>query len=285
MSGNFENYLYTKVFPQKPPETIFHYTTQKGILGIIENKEMWATQIHFLNDQNEIHLTFKLLDEELDKQIAKNEVPKVRNLFKRIKGYLQLIDQNHICISSFCKEGDLLSQWRGYGNQGKGYAIGFDLKSLSRIAKNENFVLWPCVYDTYLQHELVAYLVDNWAKKFASSNLNDKNILGEIDLDVCRIAPILKDESFSEEKEWRLISSMVSHKSPRFAFRAGQYSLIPYYNFPISDDISRTCIDSIVIGPSPHMELALNSLETFLASQGISRTKITNSKIPFRNWK
>jgi len=174
MSDNFENYLYKKVFPQQPPEIIFHYTTQKGILGIIENKEMWATQIHFLNDTNEIYLTFRLLDQELEKQIGKIQIPEIRNLLKKIKGYLQLIDQKHICISSFCREGDLLSQWRGYGNQGKGYALGFDLKALTKIAKNEKFVLWPCVYDERLQHELVTYLIDDWARKFTGSNLNDK---------------------------------------------------------------------------------------------------------------
>ena len=110
-------------------------------------------------------------------------------------------------------------------------------------------------------------------------------MLGAIDLDVCRLAPIINDQSFSEEKEWRLVSSQISYNSPRFAFRAGQYSLIPYYNFPISDDISKTCINSIVVGPSPHMESALNSLETFLSSQGISGIKIKSSNIPFRNWK
>ncbi len=106
-----------------------------------------------------------------------------------------------------------------------------------------------------------------------------------IDTDICQLAPIIKDQSFSEEKEWRLVSSMVEIASPRFAFREGEYSLIPYYNFPIIDEDKQNCISKIVIGPSPHMELAGNSLRTFLDSEQLNKVKVETSKIPFRNWK
>jgi hypothetical protein len=285
MIEKFENYLYKRVFPQQPPGIIYHYTTQKGILGIIENREMWATQVHFLNDKHEIFLTFKLLKNELERQVGKCQQAEQKRLLCDIREFLDVMDQGHICISSFCEEGDLLSQWRGYGNLGKGYAIGFDLKELTRIAKFHHFVLWPCVYEPELQLELVRYLIDLWCQNFAKKNISRKTMFASVDVDICQLAPIIKDESFSEEKEWRLVSSVVSSKSPRFAFREGQYSLIPYYNFPIIDDDKKNCIDSVVVGPSPHMELASNSLKTFLDAQKLEEVKIKASKIPFRNWK
>ena len=285
MTDSFEKYLYDKVFPQQPPQTIFHYTTQRGILGIISNQEMWATQIQFLNDKNEVFLTFQLLKKELDKKIGTIQIPEVRNILRKIRSYLELIDQGHICIASFCAIGDLLSQWRGYGNHGKGYAIGFDLNKLRMIAKNQKFVLWPCVYDATIQNELIDYLINGWCQKYTDARVPDKDLFELVDKDVCQLAPILKDESFSEEKEWRLVSSTVSSKSDRFAFREGQFALIPYYNFPIVDEENKYAIDSIVVGPSPHMELAMNSLETFLRTKDISKVKIRSSRIPFRNWK
>lgn len=285
MLENFESYLYHRVFPQEPPNTIYHYTTQKGILGIIDKREMWATQVHFLNDKNEIFLTFKLLQEELEKQFNEAPDPTRKKLLREIRDFLDIMDQGHICISSFCAVGDLLSQWRGYGNLGKGYAIGFDLKELTRIAKRHNFVLWPCVYDPDLQLELVRYLIDLWCQKFTNPAFPKDEILKHIDIDICQLAPIIKDSSFSEEKEWRLVSSVVSNQSPRFAFREGEYSLIPYYNFPIIDEDQKQCINSIVVGPSPHMELASNSLITFLEAQRLAEVKVETSKIPFRNWK
>jgi hypothetical protein len=285
MLQKFENYLYHRVFPVKPPKNIYHYTTQKGILGIISNREMWATQVHFLNDKNEIYLTFKLLKEELESQYDKTRTRPLKKLLKGIREYLDIMDQGHICISSFCEAGDLLSQWRGYGNLGKGYAIGFDLKELKRIAHKHDFVLWPCVYNPELQLELVQYLIDLWCQQFADNKFAQKQMLEQIDIDICQLAPIIKDESFIEEKEWRLVSSMVNDQSSRFAFREGEYSLIPYYNFPIIDAKKKNCISSIVVGPSPHTELACNSLRTFLNAQQLGEVRIEVSKIPFRNWK
>lgn len=285
MLANFEKYLYKRVFPVKPPENIYHYTTQRGILGIIQRREMWATQVHFLNDRNEIFLTFKLLKEELERQYDKTQTRPLKRLLKGIREFLDVMDQGHICISSFCETGDLLSQWRGYGNLGKGYAIGFDLKELKRIAHKHHFILWPCVYCPDLQLELVRYLIDLWCSQFTDGNFTQAQILKQIDIDICQLAPIIKDESFIEEKEWRLVSSVVSDQSARFAFREGEYALIPYYNFPIIDEKKRNCISSIVVGPSPHTELACNSLRTFLSAQQLSEVKIETSKIPFRNWK
>ncbi len=286
MIDNFERYLYQTVFPMQPPDSIYHYTTQRGILGIVTRREMWATQVHFLNDKNEVFLTFKLLERELKRQAGKMQNPGIKAVLNEIRRNLPRIDQGHICIASFCEVADLLSQWRGYGNQGKGYAIGFNLKELTHIAKRQHFVLWPCVYNSSLQLELVNYLIDSWSREFCGSRpVEHEKMLAVINTSVCQLAPIIKDESFSEEKEWRLVSSVVSSKSPQFAFREGEFSLIPYYNFQIADEHGRHSIKTIVVGPSPHMELARNSLVTFLTASKLPAVEVISSKIPFRNWK
>jgi len=285
MFDKFEKYLYQTVFPTRPPENIFHFTTQSGILGIIQTREMWATQVHFLNDKHEIFLTFKLLEKELKRRIGIAQTPALRSLLVDIRKNLKRIDQSHICIASFCEQGDLLSQWRGYGNQGKGYAMGFDLSELRKIAKLQHFVLWPCVYNASLQLELVNYLIESWLKEFCDKKSSHEKMRKIIDISTGQLAPILKDESFSEEKEWRLVSSVLTSKSPGFAFREGQYSLIPYYKFSIVTPDGKDCLKSIVVGPSPHTELACNSLTTFLNTQKLSRVEIKSSRIPFRHWK
>lgn len=286
MLDKFEKYLYQTVFPQQPPGNIYHYTTQKGILGIVTRREMWATQVHFLNDKNEVFLTFKLLERELKKQAGQVQTPAIKAVLNDIRRNLPRIDQGHICIASFCEEKDLLSQWRGYGNLGKGYAIGFNLKELNNIAKRQHFVIWPCVYNPALQLELVNYLIENWCREFCGHRpVQHEKMLEIINTSVCQLAPIIKDESFSEEKEWRLVSSVVSSKSPQFAFREGEFSLIPYYNFQIADEHGNSSIKTIVVGPSPHMELARNSLSTFLNANRLPTVEIISSKIPFRNWK
>ncbi len=284
MLENFEKYLYKKVFPSKPPETIYHYTTQKGILGIIPSRSMWATQAYFLNDKNEVFLTFKLLENELSRLIGESQSSHHRSLLNEIKHNLENLSPSHIFTISFCKEGDLLSQWRGYAAQGKGYALGFDLKSLTNIAKKQNFVAWPCVYNPTLQQELVNYLIDCWITKFSGPMIDHSKMLEEINSSICKLAPVIKDESFIEEQEWRLISSTSDNKK-NMDFREGAYSLIPYLNFHLKIGKSKDCFKRIVVGPSPHTDLAHNSLQMFLEHNSLESVEVVNSRIPYRNWK
>ena len=285
MLENFEKYLYQTVFPITQPETIYHYTTQKGILGIIPPRAIWATQVHFLNDKNEVFLTFKLLEKELRRLVGTSQSPQHRSLLNEIRHSLSNVDQTHICTVSFCESGDLLSQWRGYAAQGKGYALGFDLQTLSNTAKQQNFVVWPCVYNPTLQLELVNYLIDCWIQKFSSLQFDHGIMLDEINASFCKLAPIIKDESFIEEQEWRLISS-VTGVEKNMAFREGAFSLIPYLNFSLLDqNDGRECFKKIVVGPSPHTDLAMNSLTMFLKKNKLSNVDVVCSRIPFRNWK
>lgn len=281
----FEQYLYRKVFPVKPPEDIFHYTTQGGILGILDTMQMWATQVHFLNDKHEVYLTFRLLDKEIRRRIGAAQRPAVRSMLADCRRCLNEVDQSHMCIASFCEKEDLLSQWRGYGNLGKGYAIGFNLEALKTIARQQQFVLWPCVYNPSFQRELVSYLLDRWLYEFFKPGCTNEERRRTIATSTGQLAPILKDESFSEEKEWRLASYSLSGTTPGFAFREGQYALIPYYKFSIVNSQGDCAVNSIVVGPSPHMELACTSLKTYLHARRLSRVEVKSSKIPFRNWK
>ncbi len=46
--------FYKQVMEEQPPSgVLYHYTTQSGILGILSNKEIWASKIYYLNDSKE----------------------------------------------------------------------------------------------------------------------------------------------------------------------------------------------------------------------------------------
>lgn len=34
-------------------QSLYHYTTAEGLIGIIENNEFWATERRYMNDMNE----------------------------------------------------------------------------------------------------------------------------------------------------------------------------------------------------------------------------------------
>ena len=49
-----------------PPEILYHYTSQAGLIGMLHTKTIWASKIHYLNDSKEFALALKLARDELD---------------------------------------------------------------------------------------------------------------------------------------------------------------------------------------------------------------------------
>ena len=46
-----------------------------------------------------------------------------------------------MCLASFCEQHDLLSQWRSYGNDGRGIALGFNSSKLVELAQRNGLRL------------------------------------------------------------------------------------------------------------------------------------------------
>jgi len=63
----------------KKDKIIYHYTSLQGLLGIIESRSIWTTNIIYLNDTSELNYATKLFNEEV-----KNFKEKDHN-FKRSK--------------------------------------------------------------------------------------------------------------------------------------------------------------------------------------------------------
>ena len=105
----------------------YHYTDATGLIGILTSHRLWATDTRFLNDPSE----GRFLPEKLLALMA----GKVGGLSARERDVIDAIrrnlasprDTSSTFSVSFCADGDLLSQWRGYGSFGTGYAIGLDL--------------------------------------------------------------------------------------------------------------------------------------------------------------
>jgi hypothetical protein len=45
--------LLNEVLAKEPDKPLYHYTTRRGILGIVGAKEIWVTHTQYLNDRRE----------------------------------------------------------------------------------------------------------------------------------------------------------------------------------------------------------------------------------------
>jgi hypothetical protein len=144
---------------------LYHYTTAKGLHGIITSQYLRATNISFLNDAAErIHYFDRRLSAVLERAVRHgfDELVKVpdslarieqnggyekavteslNGLYSKIREITILFDEPYVV--SFCGTKDpkiardgLLSQWRAYGADG-GYAIVFDTNELDLLLKEE----------------------------------------------------------------------------------------------------------------------------------------------------
>jgi hypothetical protein len=101
------------------------------------------------------------------------------------------------------------------------------------------------------------------------------------------IAPILKDQSFKEEREWRVISRPMFAKG--LDYREGRSLVVPYYNLPLCEDGQRLHLHEIVIGPTKDAERSKSSVTSLIVSrkvvmQGIAGVNIRISQVPYRDW-
>jgi len=103
----YMSYLDTilRDIPQGP---IYHYTSQRGLLGILRRKAIWATEIRYLNDAEEYRYAFSKLRERLrEGQYDPEFVDAITHAADFLHNY-------SIFVASFSRQGDMLSQWRAY---------------------------------------------------------------------------------------------------------------------------------------------------------------------------
>ena len=119
-------FVNNKLNKEQPKlNTIYHYTNLNNFISIIENQALYCTNTSFLNDKREYKYGVDLLLSRID--ILKNNGFNSDILDMLVK-HIDLIFKSERYVTCFSKNGDLLSQWRAYANNGKGISIGFNRK-------------------------------------------------------------------------------------------------------------------------------------------------------------
>ena len=288
--------LTSRLYADIPGDTLYHYTTFKGLLGILASRTLWASDIRYMNDSAEMKHAADLIKQDIARRIAEgHQSPKLLNQFQYWVGHR--ITHGHMLFSaSFRSNGNLLSQWRGYSSHGKGVSIGFDPQSILALAKRQSFQVGRCVYDAEAQLALIRQVVDAVeAVAEAEGECTDPqrrppeqsyyDSFEEVESDLLRIAAILKHPSFQEEEEWRIVSPVFSDLAQApIRFREGTSMIIPYLEFGLTATPDAPLeFEHLFLGPSPNISISMNSLELCLARHGIRpKNGISYCQIPYR---
>ena len=293
---------------------LYHYCSLSTFLNIFRKDNsgqpyisIWLSDIQKSNDSLELIKLRDCLFRQIDDNIwdlrciCNNESNSERGvqlnaLWKNSKKEIYKVSSKHLafCLS---ENGDLLSQWRGYADDGQGVSIGFkkdffhkisDLTSTPYEDGEATFEFKPIIYDDvkaldYIHNESGIdkfSLCKKYREESECVNKAIKNV-------ICA-APFYKNSAFEEEREWRIVASyMLTDLTPPvfskysnnvFLFKEIEYSascrkLIPHVE--IQTPNIKDAIAEIYIGPKCKETVA--DIRHFLVCMGILKDRNDDS--------
>lgn len=309
---------------------VYHYCSLDAFMSILSTKTIRATNIKKSNDlqeitayRNEFSLGIKSACLKYKSDNPNDEVfaEFLQNLLN-LNGldFRQIVDDaidneanTYYCIC-FSEKGDLLSQWRGYANDGTGVAIGFKEKYLFAPTQEGIIKYHEVVYNAgdIIRKKIEDAVVENFKiarEQFGNeTHISDyENVILKAISAIVYNAVFYKNAAFAEEKERRLVlypfgrvkrlrfenyvdwmevwgsyrRNFDKWKRSELQFMQRGNQLVSYVDLDFSEYLPYL-IPEIILGPKckiDDMELKL-----FLHKNGIDiyHTRILKSKAPYR---
>ena len=289
---------------------LYHYCSNDSFVEIVKSRSIWLSELTLSSDYLEgkwIREVFRKVCEGLD----------VSELIIE-----QLLDQLDITINfwrglGFCMSGrpDVLSQWRGYAEDGTGVSIGFPKDYLTQIKDqlSEDGVfgaigLAEITYDLEKQKEQIfpiVKLIMDYVERgaldrqggtlFIAGEPNDKKERREKARKDLRQAFAsfflllfsLKNTAFKEELESRLLTWIPQIGADgddltyltKLQTRARGNHIVPYFELQLLE-IELAAIDEVWLGPgNTTPEIIVND---FMAKHGFPNVKVRRSSASYR---
>lgn len=275
--------------------TLYHYCSAAAFESIIGHKSIRLSSLSSSNDTHEGVWVDSLLRKVcLENEFTPLETERVSGLFKDATDFWDVLG---FCLTP---NEDMLSQWRGYADDGCGFAIGFNEDALRQIDPDRGKLL-EVIYDPVKQHQTVlarlqpdfevlrqgiqSVFLDLAAKnlssreRFASVFKGERLASGYFWMSLIDILYQLKNPAFREENETRLVA-YTNRDYPACEFHRSGRKMVPYRTMEFSSVEPAISIDEIVIGPRnpTHSDV----IRAFLNKHGFNGTDITLSTATYR---
>lgn len=186
----------------------------------------------------------------------------------------------------FFRKKDRLSQWRAYGQDGTGVAIGFNYKAINLLNNEKDIFVEKVVYNEIKQKEKLGQLIEsviiyikNMFEEESVRISDDFNVYFKEEFDtfcevlvdhIGKIRCTIKNPAFAEEKE----ISDYRIKPLKFNLKNNQF--VSYCDIDFNNLIHNPIINEIVIGSKS--QLKESDIYYFLLSNGFDANNVNISK-------
>lgn len=296
-------------------DKLYFYCKHNVFENIIKNRKIWLSDMRKSNDYSEIAGNIEeindALKEELNKsnlRFSKNEkdnrIIKKQILQHALKRNISNLMRSFWLAMCFTDLEDDLSQWRGYGNDGKGYSICFNKNKLEKQISHSLIKLREVAYSDDDHKSFIRDAVANIVSRLSELSVKGRCITsqGNLTKDVVNeiktwadslvdTVAFYKNSSFMAEKETRLCYSRVflleqlKHKDKssylnKLKCRVTENDIIAYIELEIELDV----IEEIIIGPTN--SVTVEDVRLFLSIYtDATKVLVKKSQIPYRSRK
>jgi hypothetical protein len=288
------------------PSVLYHYTNVEGLHGIVGSRTLRASSAYFLNDSSEIEYGCGIVVEALMEWGDANRgsvAPAMKVLGSLKENILsdaaQFVRMATIYVSCFCEGGNLLSQWRAYGQSG-GYAIGMFYRGITQLKAVGvlDTRLVKVEYKPRVQRKKIHSILREFVERFEgtpylASAIGDPTLFKDtlIFLREVLLEEIVafKNPAFCEEREWRLVakprlvdlrrSIKPAAEPTQRKFKTNNSVIVPFVDVvPPAEELLP--IESVRFGPSLNKFRAKSSLNYFLSHHCYDDVEVLGSDTP-----
>jgi hypothetical protein len=295
--------LIDRILDSPDDQLLYHYCSAVSFQAILASGKLRFTDINMLNDSTEHRWGYSIFEEAATRLLSRkglsDTVPTMTidffNAVDQILSGSQL--RLHPFVSCLSLEPNSLDQWRKYGDDGRGFAIGFRTSAMQRMAISLLKV-------SYGREEQISEMMTALLAIHASSSEPQLPLAGEAYEDAEMMAALMvafKHPSFQSEKEVRCLRAISLENvggNFRFIDHGGQTTggeslpgevvsfnirdgaLTAFVDLPFSAKVENQAVAEVALGPKNPS--GTGNVFLFLGSLGYSNIAVRPSDIPYR---
>ena len=244
-------------------QILYHYCGLDAFLSIIKNSTLWLSDIRKSNDYLECVYCRDKINEKIRGFLEDDkEALEAWDFGYNINSDLSMDMISY--VACFSENKDQLSQWRGYADNGAGIAVGFSRESFADLkeAAPSHISFRKVIYDEKEQEKFIERIARESIKAMETKPV--AQVAAELNQNYRLQFPVLKNASFEEEAEWRIIfndsfSKRKRHVGKNILFSGIRYTvrekrLVSYIEMDFSK-LKYNAIKEIWIGPKAEVEI------------------------------
>ncbi len=244
-------------------QILYHYCGLDAFLSIIKNSTLWLSDIRKSNDYLECVYCRDKINEKIRGFLEDDkEALEAWDFGYNINSDLSMDMISY--VACFSENKDQLSQWRGYADNGAGIAVGFSRESFADLkeAAPSHISFRKVIYDEKEQEKFIERIARESIKAMETKPV--AQVAAELNQNYRLQFPVLKNASFEEEAEWRIIfndsfSKRKRHVGKNILFSGIRYTvrekrLVSYIEMDFSK-LKYDAIKEIWIGPKAEVEI------------------------------